>query len=265
MSNPLVGRAVKQGMRASSAIPSSSELQDMYNRPAYEAPRDTAERVMTYDDVMMKTLGCFAVLLPCAVVGWFIPVLGIPAVLIGLVFGLINAFKTEPNKALILAYAGFQGLALGAISGLFEAQYNGIVIQAVLATLSVFGLMLGLFRLRIVRLSNKTMKFLMLAVGGYAVFSIVNFMFAAFSGGSMNARSVEINLFGIPMPLGVLIGVVAVVLASLTLVMDFQMIEHGVQQQIPERYSWTCAFSLVATLVWLYIEILRLLSYFRGE
>ena len=65
------------------------------------------------------------------------------------------------------------------------------------------------------------------------------------------------------MPLGIVIGIVATVLAAMTLIMDFQMIEEGVKHKIPEKYSWMCAFSLMVTLVWLYIEILRLISYFR--
>ena len=77
--------------------------------------------------------------------------------------------------------------------------------------------------------------------------------------GSGGARSIEI--FG--MPLGIVIGIVATVLAAMTLIMDFQMIEEGVKHKIPEKYSWMCAFSLMVTLVWLYIEILRLISYFR--
>lgn len=152
---------------------------------------------------------------------------------------------------------------LGGISGIFNAQYQGIVVQAVLATLCVFGLMFALFRFRVIRMSGKMMKFLMLAVGGYAIFALVNFGFAMFTGGAMNARNVEITIMGMTMPLGVVIGIVAVVLASLTLVADFQMIEEGVKHRIPEKYSWTCAFSLMVTLIWLYIEILRLISYFR--
>ena len=118
--------------------------------------------------------------------------------------------------------------------------------------------MLALFKFKGVRYGSKMMKFMMIAVGGYAVFSIINFFFAMFTG-SGGARSIEI--FG--MPLGIVIGIVATVLAAMTLIMDFQMIEEGVKHKIPEKYSWMCAFSLMVTLVWLYIEILRLISYFR--
>ena len=265
MSNPLVRRGLEQGIKAGHqpATPSAEELNSMYMQPSAEPQRPVDERAMTYDDVLIKTGICFAVLLAGAVLGWFMPILALPAMLLGLVLGLVNAFKREPNKGLILLYAGVEGVFLGGISGIFNAAYSGIVVQAVLATLCVFGLMFALFRFRIVRMSGKMMKFLMLAVGGYAIFSLVNFGFAMFSGGSMNARNVEITIMGMTMPLGVVIGIVAVVLASLTLVADFQMIEEGVKHRIPEKYSWTCAFSLMVTLIWLYVEILRLLSYFR--
>lgn len=267
MSNPLVRRGLEQGIqagRSQTPAPSAEQLDQMYRMPSAEWQAPPAERPMTYDDVLMKTAFCFAVLLAGAVVGWFVPVLALPAAIVGLVLGLVNAFKREPNKALILLYAGIEGVFLGGISGIFEASYSGIVMQAVLATLCVFGLMFALFRFRVIRMSKGFTKFLMLAVGGYALFSIVNFVFVLATG-SGGARSVEISIMGVTMPLGVLIGIVAVVLASLTLVADFQMIEDGVKHRIPERYSWTCAFSLMVTLVWLYIEILRLLSYFRSN
>lgn len=266
MANPLVRRGLEQGIKAGNqpATPSAEELNSMYMAPSAQPQRPVDERVMTYDDVLVKTGICFAVLLAGAVIGWFVPMLALPAALAGLVLGLVNAFKREPSKALILTYAGVEGIFLGGISGIFNTVYDGIVVQAVLATLSVFALMFALFRFRVIRMSGGFMKFLMLAVGGYAIFSLVNFGFAMFSGGAMNARNIMINLpiLG-EMPLGVVISAVAVILASLTLVADFQMIEQGVKHRIPEKYSWTCAFSLMVTLIWLYIEILRLLSYFR--
>ena len=269
MSNPLVRRGINDGIRAGQEqnripAPSDAQLQQMYDAPSYQA-QPVAERSMTYDDVLMKTAICFAVLLAGAVIGWIMPMLAMPAMLVALVIGLIVAFKKEPSKGLILAYSAIEGVFLGGISSMFETMYDGIVMQAVLGTVSVFLVMFGLFKFKIVRMSSGFMKFLMLAVGGYAVFSLVNFGFAMMSGGEMNARTMEITIMGISMPLGVLISGVAVVLAALTLVADFHMIEEGVRHRIPEKYSWICAFSLMVTLVWLYIEILRLLSYFRSN
>lgn len=257
----MMNRALNQGVQAGRNEPvmSDQELNNLFDQPAAQnrnAGPQTAERAMTYDDVMMKTGVLFAILLAGAVVGWFVPVLALPAMLIALVLGLVNAFKKEPSKALIIGYAVFEGVFLGGISAIFEAQFSGIVLQAVLATLCVFGVMLALFKFQGVRFGSKMKKFMLIAVGGYAIFSLINFGIAMFTG-TGGARSVEINIMGMTFPLGVIIGIVATVLAAMTLIMDFQMIEQGVKQRIPEKYSWMCAFSLMVTLVWLYIEILR--------
>lgn len=266
MSNPLMDRTVRQGFNAQNVqTPTAEQLNSMYMAPSAPAGgRNTVapERTMTYDDVYMKSLLSFAVLLVGAAVGWFVPLLALPAALIALVLGLVNAFKREPVPALVLAFAVFEGAFVGGVSRIFENQFEGIVLQAVIGTLSVFALMFVLFKFRVIRMTAKFNKFLMLAVGGYAIFSLVNFAFAMFSGGSMNARTMEISILGINMPLGVLISGIAVVLAALTVVSDFDMIEKGVGR-IPAKFAWMCAFSLMSSLVWLYIEILRLLSYFR--
>lgn len=272
----MMNRALNQGVQAGRNEPvmSDQELNNLFDKPAAQnrnAGPQTAERAMTYDDVMMKTGGLFAVLLVGALLGWFVPpllglpsmVLALPAMLIALVLGLVNAFKKEPNKGLIIGYAAFEGVFLGAISSMFEASFPGIVIQAVLATLCVFGVMLALFKFKGVRFGSKMKKFMMIAIGGYALFSLINFGVAMMTG-TGGARSIEISFMGMEFPLGVIIGIVATVLAAMTLIMDFQMIEQGVKARIPEKYSWMCAFSLMVTLVWLYIEILRLLSFFRN-
>ncbi|WP_101569630.1 Bax inhibitor-1/YccA family protein [Brevibacterium sp. 239c] len=264
----MMNRAINQGAQAGRNEPvmSDQELNNLFDKPAAQnrnAGPQAADRAMTYDDVMMKTGVLFTILLAGAVLGWFVPPLAFPAMLIALVLGLVNAFKKEPNKGLIIGYAAFEGVFLGGISSMFETMFPGIVIQAVLATLCVFGVMLALFKFKGVRYGSKMKKFMMIAIGGYAIFSLINFGIAMMTG-TGGARSVPINIMGFEMPLGVIIGIVATVLAAMTLIMDFQMIEQGVKQRIPEKYSWMCAFSLMVTLVWLYIEILRLISYFRN-
>src|SRR5690625_3503570 len=149
----MMNRAINQGAQAGRNEPvmSDQELNDLFNKPAAEnrnAGPQVADRAMNYDDVMMKTGLLFAILLGGAVVGWFVPALAFPAMLIALVLGLGNAFKREPSKALIIGYAAFEGVFLGGISSLFETMYPGIVVQAVLATLCVFGVMLALFKFK---------------------------------------------------------------------------------------------------------------------
>ncbi|WP_349828751.1 Bax inhibitor-1/YccA family protein [Brevibacterium litoralis] len=268
MSNPLMGRMVKQGVRDARSPQytdmDAARLQEMYSAPAAgPEARPQKERALQFDDVIMKTAINFAILLVGAAVGWMVPILGLPAMLVGLVLALIICFKKEPSKGLVIAYSAVEGVFLGGISALFDAMYPGIVVQAVLATLSVAAVCFGLYKFRIVRVTSGFNKFLLFAVGGYAVFSLVNFVFAMATG-TGGARTMEISIMGIDMPLGILISGIAVILASMTLISDFNQVEVAVQNQVPEKYSWFFAFSLMTTLIWLYIEILRILSYIRG-
>lgn len=274
MSNPLLNRALGKGVNEGRGVPAGpgpqqgqpfmtgQQLEEMYQRPS-ATPAQT--RRLTYEDVLMKTGMSFGVLLVAAAVGWFVPALALIGAIAGLVLGLVNAFKKEPSPVLVLAYAATMGLFLGGISGIFEAVYPGIVMQAVLASLAVFTVMLVLFRLKIVRVQGKFAKFMMLAVAGYAAFSLANLVFGAISGTPWGVRGMSIGLPIVgEVSLGLIIGIVAVVLAAFSLVMDFQMIEQGVEQGIPEKYSWSLAFGLMATLIWLYVEILRILAILRG-
>ena len=122
---------------------SAERLDSMYNAPA--AGTNQTGR-MTYDDVIMRTATVLGAVVVGALAGWIMPILTIPGALIGLVLGLVNAFKRQPSPALILAYGLFEGMFLGGISQMFEAMYPGIAVQAVIGTLAVFGSVLVLFR-----------------------------------------------------------------------------------------------------------------------
>lgn len=240
---------------------SSEQLQELYNQPS-AGPVKTGR--MTYDDVIIKTIGCLAVLIVGAIIGAMFPVLLWVGLIGGLVLGLVNAFKKEPSPALILAYAVLEGMFVGGLSGILEATYPGIVFQAVLGTLVVFGVTFALFKSGKVRASPKAMKFFMIAITAYALFSLINFglvMFGVVDQPFGLRTSVEI--FGIP--LGVFIGILAIGLAAFSLIIDFTAIEQGVRNGVPQKYSWTAAFGLTVTLVWLYVEILRLLAILRGS
>jgi uncharacterized YccA/Bax inhibitor family protein len=240
--------------------PSTEQLEDMYSAPS-ATPVQTGR--MTYDDVVVKTGLTFGVLLVGAVVGWFAPQLYIVGAIVGLVLGLVSAFKRNPSPALILAYAAFEGLFVGGISSVFEGMQingndlNGIVAQAVLATLAVFGVSLWAYHSKRIRVTPKFQRGVMIALGGYLVFVLVNLLFQVF-GSSDNVFGFRTGIFG------VLIGLFAVGLAAFCLVLDFDFIEKGVQQGIPAKFAWTAAFGLTVTLVWLYVEILRLLAILRG-
>jgi uncharacterized YccA/Bax inhibitor family protein len=240
--------------------PSTEQLEDMYSAPS-ATPVQTGR--MTYDDVVVKTGLTFGVLLVGAVIGWFAPQFALVGAIVGLVLGLINAFKRNPSPALILAYAAFEGLFVGGISNVFEGMQingndlNGIVAQAVLATLAVFGVSLWAYRSKRIRVTPKFQRGVLIALGGYLVFSVVNLLFQVF-GSSDSAFGFRTGIFGI------LIGLFAVGLAAMCLVLDFDFIEKGVQQGIPAKFAWTAAFGLTVTLVWLYVELLRLLAILRG-
>ena len=241
---------------------SARQLQDMYNKPSANS---THTGRMSYDDVIMKTVLTLTLVLVGAAAGWFVPALMLPGALIGLVLGLVNSFKKEPSPALILAYAFFEGLFLGGISGLMEANFPGIVVQALLGTLSVFLVTLVLFRNAKVRATPKMTRFFLIALAGYALFSLLNFGLMIFGAidSPWGLRSMDIP--GTNIPFGFALGLLAIGLAAFSLIVDFTSIEQGVQRGLPTKYSWTAAFGLTVTLVWLYVEILRLLAILRGN
>ena len=241
----------------------------------YQAPSATNAdmRRMTYDDVIIRTAGMFGLILATGGLSWSLVTsddeatfaLGAMAVFAGVVgsfiLGMVNSFKREPSAALILAYAAFEGLLLGGFSGIMEARYEGIVVQAVLATLATFGVMLAAYSYGGFRVQGRFRRVVVVATFGYIIFSLINFvlMMTGAATGAWGLRSMTI--MGIP--LGVPLGILAVILASFFLAIDFESIENGVRNGLPRRYAWAGAFGLVVTIVWLYVEFLRLLSYFR--
>ena len=241
----------------------------------YQAPSATNAdmRRMTYDDVIIRTAGMFAIILALGALSWSLVTstdegtigLGILAMFAGVigsfVLGLVNSFKREPSAPLILVYAAFEGLMLGGFSGVMEARYEGIVVQAVLATLATFGVMLAAYSFGGFRVQGRFRRVVVVATLGYMIFSLINFalVMTGAATGAWGLRS--LTIMGIP--LGVPLGILAVILASFFLAIDFESIENGVRNGLPQRYAWAGAFGLVLTIVWLYVEFLRLLSYFR--
>ncbi|WP_442916203.1 Bax inhibitor-1/YccA family protein [Leucobacter sp. M11] len=257
----------------------AEELNRIYNQPsatlnrpgvdqaapqtAPAAPIERSSDPMTYEDTIAKTAGLFVIVLALGAVGWMFPALMWPGAIAGLVLGLVNSFKKEPSVPLIVGYAAAQGLFLGGISMTFEGMWPGIVMQAVVGTLSVFAVVLLLFRSGKVRTSPKMTKIVLVAMLGYLVFSLANFvmMLTGVTDSMFGAR--DITVMGIP--LGVIIGLLAVFLASYSLVMDFEFVQNGVKNGVPRKYGWTAAFGLMVTLIWLYVEILRILAILRGN
>jgi uncharacterized YccA/Bax inhibitor family protein len=241
---------------------SAQQLQDMYNQPATLPDRE----VMTIEDSIAKSAAAFGVLLVGAAIGWLtveaIPFLWIGAGLVGFVLALVNIFKKEPSAPLVLAYSGVQGVFVGGISAWYEMAYGGgIVAQAVIATLVVVGVTLALFASGKIRASKRATKIFLVAMIGYLVFSLVNFGLMIFNvtDDPWGLRGAEI--MGIP--LGVIIGVLVVIMAAYSLVLDFDYIQRGVQNRAARKYGWTGAFGIMVTVIWLYLEILRILAIAR--
>lgn len=241
------------------------QLQEMYQAPA-ATPIDTGR--MTYDHVITRTGALLGIIIAVGAVTWFtVPGLFIVGAIAGLILGLVNAFRKEPSKPLIMAYAAAEGMFLGGISAFFETIWPGVVFQAVLATVATFAITLLLYRSRAIRVTSKLRRFVTVALLGYLAFSVINFGLMLFAGdqfGMFGLRSAQITIPVIgTVSLGVIVGIIAVLLATMSLLTDFDAIERGVEQGVPERYGWTAAFGLTVTLVWLYLELLRLLSIFR--
>jgi uncharacterized YccA/Bax inhibitor family protein len=233
-------------------------------QPAAPSQIQASNDPMTYEDTIAKTAGLFVTVLVFGAVGWMFPALMLIGAIAGLALGLVNAFKREPSPVLIFLYAAAQGLFLGGISQFFEAQWPGIVVQAVLGTFSVFFVTLLLFRSGKVRTSPRATKIFMVAIVGYLVFVVVDILLSVFGvvPGMFGARG--ILLFGW-LPLGVVVGLLAVLLAAYSLVMDFEFVKNGVENRVPRKYGWSAAFGLMVTLIWLYIEILRIIAIVRGN
>ena len=262
---------------------SADELRRIYDQPAAQTQRpgidapatelgiggqqppviQPSDKPMTYENTISKTVMLFLIVLAFGAVGWFVPILALPAAIIGLVLGLVNAFKKEPSVPLIVLYAVFQGVFLGGISGIFESQWSGIVSQAIIGTLIVFAGVLLLFRSGKVRTSPRATKIFMVAIIGYAAFSLINVVLMWTGVNSDPWGMYGAKIFGIP--LGVVIGGLAILLASYSLVMDFELIQNGVKNRVPEKWAWSAAFGLMVTLIWLDVESLRILAILRGN
>lgn len=248
---------------ASTAQPGmdTSALNQMYRSPS--ATSWDTDR-MTYDDVIVRTGSLLAIVVAVGAVTWVAaPQLYLVGMLVGFGLGLVNAFKKVPSPALIMAYAVAEGVFLGGISRFFDEMWSGVVLQAVLATVATFAVSLALFRSGKVRVTPKFTRWLMIAMGGYAVFSLVNLVLVWT--GTMDGFGLRSNVTVFGMPLGVVVGIAAVGMAAASLIVDFDSIQRGVAKGIAKRYAWAAAFGLLVTLVWLYIEFLRILALLRGR
>jgi uncharacterized YccA/Bax inhibitor family protein len=213
---------------------------------------------MTIDDVVARTAIMFAVLVTVGAVAWSMN-LGAGALLLGFLGGfvlaMVNTFSKTVKPALAIAYAALQGLALGTISNMYNTMFDGIVSQAILVTLSAFAGMLFAFKSGRIRVTPKFTKVLMTALIGYLVLAVVSLVSSFITGTSIYSIG----------GLGLIIATGGMVLAAFFLILDFDSIQKGIAAGAPENESWRAAFGLMVTIVWLYLEVLRVLSILRGN
>ncbi len=236
----------------------ADQLQDMYQRQS-AGPVQTGR--VTFDDVVMKTLGLFALVLLTAGVAWVTtrnsPGLTLPIWLAGmfggLVLGLVIAFRKSVSVPLIVGYAVLEGAFVGAFSQVMERVYPGIVATAVIATLCTFAGMFVGYKVGLIKVTSRSRRIFAMAAMGYLLFSLVNVL-ALFAGWTSGWG------FGGSGLLGIGISVLGVGLAAYSLALDFDSIGQAVRLGAPEKYSWLLAHGLIVSLVWLYVEILRLLA-----
>lgn len=175
----------------------------------------------------------------------------------GFITSIILIFKRNLAPYLAVVYAGFEGLAMGGLSALMNASYPGIVIQALLLTFGICFALLAIYTLRIIKPTENFKLMVGAATGGIFVFYLVSFVLSFFK--------IGVPLIHDSSLLGIGFSLFVVVVASLNLVVDFDFIEQGAARKAPKYMEWYGAFGLMVTLIWLYVEILRLLSKLRSR
>ena len=234
---------------------------DPYAAPSPYAA--TGRAYMTMDDVVTKTGISFLVTVLSAAVTWAVLPeslawgLALPAVLVAFVLGLVISFKQIANPAATLTYGVLYGIALGAISEAFNDIYPGIVMQALIGTFGVFAGMLVVYKTGAIRVTPKLTRWIVGALFGVLALSLVNIIASFFTPGGLGLRDGG--------PLAIVFSLVVIGVAAFSLLLDFDMADEAIRRGAPAKFAWYIAFGLLVTVVWLYLEILRLLSYLQND
>ena len=213
---------------------------------------------MTVGGTAIKIAGLFVLLLTGAMIAWnvdAVKVLMIPAVFVALGLAIWISFSKKVRPGAVIAYALVEGVFVGTISWFFEQMYPGIVMNAVLGTLTTAGAMFTAYSMGWIRVTSRFSKVMTFALIGYAGFGLVNLIVGMFT----NSAGVYSSEFGW------VAGLIGVGLAAFTLNLDFEDITQGAAQGLPREFEWRAAFGLLVTMVWLYLEILRLLAIFNRD
>jgi uncharacterized YccA/Bax inhibitor family protein len=227
------------------------------------------DRPMTVDDVVVKTGMSLGVALLVGIVtaiwaqnqlaetGQLSPALigaMLGGLIVGLVISLVIIFRRKPSGPLTLVYSAAEGLFLGAVSGVFEVIYPGIALQAIIGTVGVFIGMLVVYKTGAVKVTPKLTKWIVGAVVGVAILMLFN-LISTFAFGFNPLRDGG--------PLAIAFSILCIGIAAFSFLLDFDQADRMIREGMPSKWAWYTAFGLMTTLVWLYLEILRLLSYLR--
>ena len=240
-----------------------------YGAPAphdpYAAPSPyaaTGTQYLTMDDVVTKTGLTFLVTVLTAAATWMaVPnevAIGLlfPAAIVALILGLVISFKQIANPVATLSYAALQGVVVGGISEFYADNFGAnIITQAVIGTFGVFFGMLVVYKTGAIRVTPKLTRWIVGALFGVLALVIVNLVASFFVDGGLGLRDGG--------PIAIIFSLVVIGVAAFTLLLDFDMADEAIRRGAPAKFAWYIAFGLLVTVVWLYIEILRLLSYLR--
>ncbi|MFG2850047.1 Bax inhibitor-1/YccA family protein [Streptomyces mirabilis] len=237
--------------------------QDLQQGAPPQAPVSTGR--MTMDDVVMRSAMTLGTVTVGAILAWvLLPVsstsygLAIGAALVAFVLAMVQSFKRTASPALILGYAAFEGVFLGVISEMYNSRWSGAPFQAVLGTMAVSGATLLVYKAGWIRVTARYARIGMTIAIAFVVVMAVNLLLVAFGvAGDGGLRSMG--------PLGAVVGILAILIGAFFLTLDFKQIEDGIAYGAPKEEAWLAAFGLTMTLVWIYVEMLRLVAIFSGD
>ena len=228
-----------------------------FNSYSYDLP--LSER-MTLDGAVNKTGILLSLCFGGAFIGWNIPALIIPAVIIGFILALVTIFRSKEKAGTTAPlYALAQGIALGGITLMYENAFDGIAIQAIGLTFGILASLLLCYKSGYIKPTENFRLMVGAGIGGIFILYMVSFVMSFFGGGLSLLSPTNGSLMSIGLSFGI------VCFASLSLVLDFDFIEEGAEKGLPKYMEWYGAFSLMVTLIWLYLEILRLLAKIRSR
>tara|TARA_X000001036_G_scaffold123102_1_gene116586 strand:+ start:902 stop:1651 length:750 start_codon:yes stop_codon:yes gene_type:complete len=215
---------------------------------------------MTLDGAVNKTGILLSLCFGGAFIGWNIPALIIPAVIIGFILALVTIFRSKEKAGTTAPlYALAQGIALGGITLMYENAFDGIAIQAIGLTFGILASLLLCYKSGYIKPTENFRLMVGAGIGGIFILYMVSFVMSFFGGGLSLLSPTNGSLMSIGLSFGI------VCFASLSLVLDFDFIEEGAEKGLPKYMEWYGAFSLMVTLIWLYLEILRLLAKIRSR